>query len=235
MSIEFTHSRPPLQAGEIHVWRSNLRHDGDVLATMRACLSTDETARADQFIFEKDRHAFIAARGILRQILSTYTGISPSAISFGQGSKGKPYLKDNPALRFNISHSENVALYAFSCGIEVGIDVQRIDPGMESHDLIHRFFSAVEVSEFESLPQEAQTEAFYCCWTRKEAFLKASGEGLSFPLNGFSVPICRAVEGPLLDYPAYTVWNVPVGPGYAAALVAVHQSPQVKHFTFGAI
>ncbi len=161
-------------------------------------LSADERARAAKFYFDKDREHFIVARGLLRTILGRYLDREPENLSFRYGPQGKPALaeiSDGHAIRFNLSHSHGFALYAIARGREVGIDIEWIRPDLAIAEIAERFFSASEAALLRSLPAEARLEAFFRCWTRKEAYIKARGEGLSRPLNQIDLPLARAEPG----------------------------------------
>ncbi len=184
--------RPDLAAGEIHVWQAHLNVDRPVLADLRSSLSDDEVARAARFHFDEHRDRYIAARGILRDILSRYRSEQPRAIEFSYGAFGKPAFKDqasNERIQFNLSHSGGLALFAVAAGIELGVDVEEIRPGPADMEIAEHFFSGTEVAALRALPASVQREAFFNCWTRKEAYVKALGGGLQVPLDSFDVSI----------------------------------------------
>jgi 4'-phosphopantetheinyl transferase len=210
---------------EVHVWRARLDQPSDEVECLRQVLTPDEVARANRFHFEEGRRHFTVARGVLRAILSCYSGIEPSELRFLYGPREKPRLADETGgkwLRFNLSHSHGRALYAVAHGREVGIDLELIRSGRDHAALAERFFSSRESSTFLSLPEELQTEAFYLCWTRKEAYIKARGDGLYLPLNRFDVSLVPGEPAELLhaqdrerwSLHAFTPWQ-----DYAAALV----------------
>jgi 4'-phosphopantetheinyl transferase len=153
-------------------------------------LDEDERARARAFLFPQHRQRFIAARGTLRLILAQYLAQAPADLRFETGRHGKPALAPGTLdLRFNVSHSDDLALYAVSEGREVGVDLERIREDLSVEDIARRSFSRSEVEGLLSLPPPARTSAFFACWTLKEAYLKARGEGLTAALDGFAVPI----------------------------------------------
>jgi 4'-phosphopantetheinyl transferase len=162
---------------------------------------------------------------VLRAILSCYSGIEPSELRFLYGERDKPRLADETGgkwLRFNVSHSHGRALYAVTRGREVGIDLEHIRPGKDHAALAERFFSPREASTFLALPAELQTEAFYLCWTRKEAYIKARGDGLYLPLNRFDVSLIPGEPAALLraqDQERWSLHALTPWPDYAAALV----------------
>jgi len=173
---------------EVHVWRIALdRGDGD---SLRARLSSDELARAARFHFERDRTRFLVARAALREILAHYLGASPAEIAFVYGDHGKPALAPpHGDLRFNLSHSHGLALCAVTRGREVGVDVERIRELDDLEDLARSVFSARELAALHRLPEPGLLAGFFTGWTRKEAFIKALGEGLSHPLKRFDVSL----------------------------------------------
>lgn len=179
-------STPPcnliLQNDEAHVWRADLNLPAWQVRQLEQILSSDEKARAKRFHFEKHRRRFIVCRGFLRTILSRYSGIEPSEVEFSYGPYGKPELAFNNStrvLRFNLSHSSEMALYAIACDRLVGIDLEHIRPNLDAEKLAKRFFFPLEFAEINSLPSDLKQEAFYKHWNLKEAYLKATGEGLA--------------------------------------------------------
>lgn len=171
------------------VWR--VRLDAAVETTSAFCiLSSDELTRAGRFHFEKDRLHFARCRSALRFLLSRYLGIPAAEIRFENQPSGKPELaaQQNPRLlRFNVSHSAGLALIAVGVGQRIGVDIEKIRGDVDTTTLAGRFFSAREQTGLRALPDHLRVPAFFACWTRKEAFLKATGDGFSFPLSDFSV------------------------------------------------
>lgn len=219
--------RPPesltLHDGEVQVWRANLHRPDDVVEKFRRTLSTEEIDRANRFHFERHRRDFVVGRGLLRELLGRYAGTQPETLEFAYGAYGKPALSDSDRLRFNMSHSGGVALFAFTEGRQVGIDVEKIRADFASEDIARRFFSTIEVDCLTSLPVEERVAAFFRCWTRKEAFIKATGKGLSQSLDGFDVTLAPDVPAELLrvsgeDARDWKLFEVEVGEGYAGAL-----------------
>lgn len=184
---------------EAHVWRADLALDKYSQTTFLQLLSPEELTRARKFRFEKDRRTFIIARGILRSLIGKYLKINPAAISFHYSRFGKPGILDNNCLRFNISHSENMVLCAFAKKFDIGVDVEFINPDIEVKDIAANFFSVNEIRNLLALPANQQTLGFFNCWTRKEAFIKAVGEGLSFPLDKFEVSLKPGEPAKLLS------------------------------------
>ncbi|MGH9809607.1 MAG: 4'-phosphopantetheinyl transferase family protein, partial [Terriglobia bacterium] len=153
-----------------------------------AVLSADERDRAGQFRFDRHRRRYIARRGILRELTGSYLGCNPADVVFVYNARGKPALRDRD-LQFNLSHSHGMALYAFRRGSAVGCDLEWRDPKFAAEQIPERFFSGDEVHALRSLPLSHQTEAFFNCWTRKEAYVKAAGQGLSIALDSFDVSL----------------------------------------------
>jgi 4'-phosphopantetheinyl transferase len=222
---------------EIHVWRAPLTCAPPALAALEATLSSDERTRAARFHFPRDRDSFVAGRGILRELLAGYAHVAPASLTFVVGVRGKPSLpvQNVPApITFNLSHSHGMALYAFAVGREVGIDLEFIRPDIAGEQIATRFFAAEEVAELQALPQEQRPEAFFLCWTRKEAYIKARGEGLEIPLTSFRVSLDPAAPATLTsaDASRWTLRALAPGPGYAAALVAEGHDWQLSHWDY---
>ncbi len=206
------------------------------MKTFHGLLSTDEQQRASRFHFQRDRNHFVLARGILRTILSRYLNVSPDQIVFSFSEYGKPALSlemDDRTLRFNVTHSHDIALYAVTRGREIGIDIELVREDFASLEIAEHFFSPTEVSMLYSLPHASRAKAFFDCWTRKEAYIKARGEGLSYPLHKFTVSLDPQSPTGLLsvdDDPSqaarWTLVELLAGQGYRAAL-AVEGNPPV--------
>jgi 4'-phosphopantetheinyl transferase len=224
---------PVLAEGVVHVWRADLSLDRARLLELWQSLSDDERERARRFHFDRDRESFIAARGALRDILSRYTGTAPGLLRFSYDGYGKPALSEAAGgrLRFNVSHSHGLALYAVTAGREVGIDLEFVREDFASLEVAAHFFSPQEVSALRSLPPEELADAFFDCWTRKEAYIKVRGEGLSYPLHLFTVSLKPGEPAALLsteDDPREAArWflrGLSAGEGFRAA-VAVEGTP----------
>jgi 4'-phosphopantetheinyl transferase len=183
-----------LPTTSVDVWLASLEQPPAIVESLRNLLSTDERDRADRFHFEKDRRHFIVARGGLRKLLGNYLGIAPNLIRFDYADHGKPRLageiqQQHTPLEFNLAHSGGLAVYAFTSLGEIGVDLERIKPEFPGDDIARRFFSAAEVACLEQLEPEARALAFFTCWTRKEAFIKANGMGLALGLDQFDVTL----------------------------------------------
>ncbi len=184
-----------LPAGEVHLWSARLDSPEDLLRQFAGVLSEDEHRRAERFRAGSLRNRYIAGRGTLRTLLGRYLRTAPASVSLGYQAHGKPEL--GPpwkayGLEFNVSHSHELAVCAFTRGSQIGVDVECIRPMPNAAALLERFFSSQEVQEWQQMPAERQLRAFFQGWTRKEAWLKAVGSGLSFPLNQF----CVTLDGP---------------------------------------
>ncbi|PKO23429.1 MAG: 4'-phosphopantetheinyl transferase [Chloroflexi bacterium HGW-Chloroflexi-1] len=231
MTFEQAGDSPPpyctLLSDEVHVWRMPLEQPAGCVRQLLQSLSADERTRAAQFHFERDRRRFIVARGALRIILGSYLSLEPSHLQFGCGSHGKPYLSkpDYCAIRFNLAHSHELALYALSYGREIGVDIEYIRPMPNIEQIVGRFFSASESAALQALPPGQQLEAFFNCWTRKEAYIKAIGDGLAQPLDQFQVslapgelPQLLRVEKNSSEVARWRMEALKPAPGYVAAL-----------------
>jgi 4'-phosphopantetheinyl transferase len=190
-------------------------------------LSADERERAGRFHFSKDRQHYVAARGVLRDILGRYMGLAPQLIRFSYDSYNKPSLSAETGggtLQFNVSHSHGLALYALTNGREVGVDIEFVREDFTGLDIAENFFSPREVSALRALPPGERAVAFFDCWTRKEAYIKARGEGLSYPLRLFTVSLAPGQPAALLcteDDPQeaarWSLLELYPGEGYRAA------------------
>ena len=215
-----------LPADEVHLWRVDLEAVANSEARWRKVLSTDEQARAARFHFDRDRQTYTATRALLRTILARYLGSNPTDLVFRYSDKDKPSLAlPGDHLEFNVSHSGKRALLAFARRRSVGVDVEYIRDDFDPQALAHRFFSVREQRALATLEPEDRYSGFFRCWTRKEAYIKAVGTGLSLPLDQFDVSLRPGEENALRatrpDAGEAAVWSlqeVPAGEGYAAAL-----------------
>ena len=215
-----------LADGEIHVWLANLTLPADRLAALAATLTADEQERAARFRFPEHRDRFIAARSGLRELLGAYLGDPAATLRFRQGARGKPALAgEATGLHFNLSHSGDRVLYAVARR-EVGVDLEVMDRQVDIAAVAERICTMREWTAFQALSAERQRDAFFSCWTRKEAVAKAIGEGLASGLS--TLETCfRQDEGPngrvsLRDTVGreWSVLNVPLDPGWVGALAA---------------
>jgi 4'-phosphopantetheinyl transferase len=228
-----------LDANEVHIWHASLNHPAETIDRLSHSLTPDETTRAARFRFQKDRDHFIVARGVLRALLGRYLNAAPADLRFSYTRYGKPYLADpfqHDDLSFNVSHSHERVLYAFTRGREIGVDIEHIRPDVVTEQIAERFFSAIEVASLRSLPVETQPRGFFNCWTRKEAYIKARGEGLSLPLDEFDVSLLPGEPPALLatrDDPAealrWSLHELPTDEGYIAALAVAGYDLKIEH------
>jgi 4'-phosphopantetheinyl transferase len=225
-----------LNSREVDVWAAGLECSAQSLAALQATLSRDEQERAGRFYFERDRRRFICARGALRGLLGAYLNVEPGDLTFKYGEHGKPALSDkfDGALAFNLSHSHELALVVIGRGIEMGVDVEAIRPVADADDIASKFFSAAEVAALQALSESARRPAFFACWTRKEAYLKALGSGLARPLDQFSVslipgePVRLVVHDDEGETARWSIRELAPEPGYAAALVTDGRPAKVR-------
>jgi 4'-phosphopantetheinyl transferase len=213
---------------EVHVWRAQLELPPSQVQRLRGILTDDELDRANRFSLEIDRQRFIAARGTLRSILSRYLTIYPSHLRFHYNQYGKPFLAPESnayPLNFNLSHSDRMALYAITRNMEIGVDVERVRSDFEYEEIAEGFFSANEVAILRTIPTEKKLEAFHNCWTRKEAYIKAHGNGLSLPLDSFDVSLASwepsivlITKDELQEGSHWTLLDLKPGLGYVGAL-----------------
>jgi len=217
---------------EVQIWRVWLSTTDSALGYYRAALCLDELNRAERFRFENLKRSYIVSRGGLRVLLSHYLGCNPREIEFVCGQNGKPALRGMSPVRFNVSHSGDLALYAFTLDCELGVDVERLRELDDLESIASRFFCAAEASELLSLRPEDRRSAFFRCWTRKEAYVKAVGDGLSIPLDRFQVTLlpgdpCRFVHvaGDSRAALAWTLHDLELAPEYIGAL-AYQDSPR---------
>jgi len=198
------------------------------LNRLYALLDDEELERSRQFHSDQLRRRYIARRGQLRELLSRYTDQSPADIRFVCNDFGKPFVKDS-GLQFNLSHSLNVCLVAIGRSGELGCDVERRDPTFPSEDIARAFFAPGEVRALETLDRSQQVEAFFNCWTRKEAYIKARGYGVSLPLDSFAVSLAPGEPPALLSgCDGWSVKSFEPVPGFQGAVVAQGTEWQLK-------
>src|SRR5215813_13484193 len=184
-----------LEAEEVHVWLATLQSPSSVILDLWRTLAPDEKQRALKFHFQRECDRFIVARGLLRAILGSYLSQAPEQIRFAYNEFGKPALRNvlgESALEFNLSHADNRAIFAVARQRRLGIDIERMRTDLANDTVAKHFFSAREQEDLSTLGPEEWRRGFFTCWTRKEAFVKAQGEGLSIPLNEFDVSLLPA-------------------------------------------
>ena len=200
-----------LSKDKVHVWRANLNLSADEIDSFAAILSKDERLRADRFRFPQHRRRFIAARGILRKILASYLNLPSKSLQFAYGDRGKPKLLDC-TLQFNISHSQELALYGVTCERKIGIDLEYLKTTTDFKKIARRFFAPRETEYIECLSEKKQKQAFFQLWTAKEAYLKATGEGLTGSLDKIEIFITPELSAKLLAIEgntfAATKWSI---------------------------
>lgn len=216
--------RPTLGLHDLHVWRSPLSVDLGVLRSLTALLSAEERAQAAAFRAESHRVAFVTARGVLRMVLGAYVDQRPIALRLARAANGKPFVLDTPNIRFNVSHSGDIGLYSITLGREVGVDVERV-VDIDLMRIARRFFSRGEYDGLQRVPESLRPLAFYACWTRKEAFVKGTGDGLRRKLDAFDVTVepwlparLLAVRGMPGEAQRWSLRSIDVGDGYMAAV-----------------
>jgi 4'-phosphopantetheinyl transferase len=234
-------SRPmylSLGQDEVHVWLAFLDCMIPHLASLLQILAADEVAKAGRFHFQKDKHEYILSRGLLRNILSCYTGIPPGQLRFRYNSCGKPALTSECGgehLEFNLSHAHGACLYAVTTGKKVGVDLEYMREDVDYPQLAERFFSPREASILALLPSDLRQKAFFTCWTRKEAYIKATGRGLSLDLQSFDVVAAHdqpakplQIESDSREACCWSLVDLDTAPGYVAALAIEGKACEVK-------
>ena len=196
---------------DVHVWTADLDASADRAGHLATLLSPAEQNRAGRFRDARRRRRAIASRAILRELVARYVGEAPERIAIVSGRNGKPKLAREGWLRFSVSHAGDRALYAFASDREVGVDIERIVPGRHSEAIAQHFFSRQEQSAMSRLLPDLKTRAFFTCWSRKEAFVKATGEGFSATLESIEVYPTTAIGG-------WSVEDIPVGDLHTAAV-----------------
>ena len=229
---------PPTQAslvvGEIHIWRFALDIPEAEIEHRLQYLSEDERARAERFVFRNSRDAFIAARGALRRTLALYLQADPTSIRFDYTNQGKPAINsaDNPQdLRFNLSHSAGMALLALTLGCEVGVDIEKVRADFPYLEIAQQFFTAAEYAALRATAPALQAETFFNYWTHKEALIKATGVGLSVPLNQFEVSLAPGVPitslSTTVQVPAHSILALAPGADYVGACVVLGECSHI--------
>jgi 4'-phosphopantetheinyl transferase len=232
-----------LQPNQVHFWVIPLDRDPDRVQAYYRYLSGDERKRADRFHFDRHRRRFAVSHNALREILGGYLGAQPEAIQFDHTDHGKPWLSGpfkGSGVHFNLSHSHELALAAFTLEGEVGVDLEYIKIFGDMDGIARRYFSAVEQAAYLALPEEHKPLGFFNCWTRKEAFIKAIGEGLSHPLHQFDVTLHPGEPATFLrigDDPEeaahWTLEALQPGDDYIGSLALRARGVEIINFQFG--
>jgi 4'-phosphopantetheinyl transferase len=228
-----------VDAHTIHIWNASLSVSPNDVDRYQSVLSADECKRAARFHFDVHRSRFVAGRGILRRLLSRYTGQDPVAIQFRYASNGKPSLRECD-LHFNLSHSENRVVFAFTGVAAVGVDVERVRLMPDMTQIAENLFSPVEFQAISAIPDKQRNQAFYRCWTRKEAIIKAIGKGLGHPLDGFDVSLeamtqVVLVNGSNADSRRFFVYDLGLSDGYIGAVACARRCDRIAVFQYDSL
>jgi 4'-phosphopantetheinyl transferase len=232
---EEIHFEPDLADGEVHVWRIPLKAEAATLARYQELLAPDERARAARFHFEVHRRRFAVARARMRILLASYLRCKPAELTFCYTAHGKPFLSGS-LVAFNLSHAHEMAILGVTSGREIGVDIEYLDRKFAGDDIAARYFSAGELRALRAFAPDQQCAAFFRCWTRKEAYIKAHGEGLSMPLASFEVCVEDREELWLNndkdpnEQARWRLQNVPAPEGYAAAAVVEGRDSSFRQF-----
>lgn len=220
-----------LSPGEVQLWDASLAISPEEESKFLTLLSPDEIQRALRFRFPQHKRRFIAARGILRSLLGRYLNTAPQAITFLYTEHGKPYLQNTP-LQFNVSHSHEMAVFAFTKACDIGVDIEKIENDFKE-GVAQRYFSIEEYEQLMLLPEELRAFAFYRIWALKEALIKAIGEGLHFSLASFSVSLSDPIFEVTLEGDPPATWyfqTFAVHPEYQAAFATSQAVENVSHW-----
>ncbi len=232
---------PSLPPGEVHVWTIALEQPPAVLARGESVLSPGERARADRFMASRDRVAFVAAHGALRDILASYLRREPENVQFIEEERGKPRLVEaaDAWLAFNLTHTRGRALVAVARERAVGVDIEHVGRDANHAGVVTHFFSPTEQAAWTALPESGRAEGFFRLWTAKEAYVKARGDGLMHPSARYTMSLDAGKEGALLadeltpDAPRnWSVQSLPMDGGYVASLAVAGDSPRVVMFAW---
>jgi 4'-phosphopantetheinyl transferase len=209
-----------LASDEVHTWCASLDIPSETSARLYATLTPDERQRSARFHFDRDRQRFIAARGVLRELLGGYLQIDPRDVSFVYNAFGKPDLSPGfgGELKFNLSHAAGLALIAIATASSIGVDLEYIRMQADYPEIARRFFSAAEVDSLSALQSDTYAAAFLNCWTKKEAYVKARGAGLTMPLND-SDSAAR-----------WSLYTFQPAPGYAGAVAIEGSGWRLRHW-----
>jgi 4'-phosphopantetheinyl transferase len=226
-----------LPSDKVHIWSTSIETASIDLDELWNILSEEEKKRAERFCFDRDRNRHIVAHGVLRTILSYYSDSDPSKHQFNQNEFGKPALSENSDLRFNISHSGDQVLYGITRDREIGVDIEKFRTFENAEQIVERFFSPHEQKAFLTLPAHLKDKAFFTIWTRKEAYIKAQGLGLSLPLNQFTISFLPDEPVRLIEtehnkdeQQRWSLHEVSVHPEYHAAVVVEGHNVTLYHY-----
>jgi 4'-phosphopantetheinyl transferase len=213
---------------EVHIWWAQLDAPESRVQQLARTLDADEVARADRFQAPHHRERWIVGRGLLRELVGQYTGCLPSNVRLVYGPHGKPSLapdSGDSSLRFSLAHSEGLVVFALARDVEIGVDVEAVRPLKDLELVAEQFFSPRECESLRSLRPDQRVDGFFNCWSRKEAYIKALGLGLSLPLDTFDVELrpglparLLAVEGLAGSATSWSLRALHAPPGFAAAV-----------------
>jgi 4'-phosphopantetheinyl transferase len=222
---------------EVHVWIMPVRAPEAVIAGLERVLSEDELEQASRFRFPHLRDSYIVSHGVLRHLLARYLDQAPADIAFVRGAQGKPAVSPSSPLQFNLTHSGGMAAVALANGCAVGIDLEHLRPMTDIEEIAGRYFCPEEAAEILALPPDKRDRAFFSCWTRKEAYIKAIGDGLSCPLDSFQVTIQPNTQPRLVHIAgdtgtaaAWTLHDLSLAPDHIAALAYRDQARIISIF-----
>ncbi|SNB46817.1 4'-phosphopantetheinyl transferase superfamily protein [Geobacter sp. DSM 9736] len=227
-----------LSPSEVHIWQFMLDLPADLRSNLRLLLDDEELKRADRLLDREAAGRFINCRGLLRQVLSAYCGTPPGDIRLSYGPFGKPCLEADSPLRFNLSHSRNLAVLAVAMGTEVGIDIEAVDPALPYGNISRTFFSRDECAYIEGLPDAHRLAAFYECWTCKEAYQKGCGAGFSLPSDCFTIVFPPGRDPEMASHRIqpdetrrWTFHKLPLRHGFSGALAIEGKAQQIRMLT----
>lgn len=219
------------------LWLLRLNSTEPDRGLLRTVLNAEENARADRFHFDRDRRRFIAARGQLRMILGRYLSRDPQAITFSYGPRSKPHVAES--VGFNLSHSDHLAVVTVAQDRNVGVDIEAIRTMKERDRIAGRFFSARENEALLSIPESERTEAFFRCWTLKEAYVKGTGDGLAQPTESFDVAFGHGertellrVDGKPEEASRWKLIEFSPAPNFVGALAVEGHEWELRRFEF---
>jgi 4'-phosphopantetheinyl transferase len=231
---------PPLAGKEVHVWRASLDREIPLVRRLAQTLSDAERGRANRFLLARDKNRFIVCRGVLRGILSGYLHTAAEELRFRYGDHGKPRLAEEAGaggLHFNLSHSESMAVLAFTRGGEIGVDVERVRTDAAWEEIAAHVLSRQDCLLLQGIPGTLRRRAFFAAWTCKEAYVKARGQGLSFPLNRIDVTFAplglRRVGQDEAEAARWSLQELGVGGDYVAALAVQGRDWKLRCWQWG--
>lgn len=231
-----------LSSGTVHVWRIPLGQSASRVAQLAALLSPDEQGRVARLFFTQDKSRFTICRAVLRSILGRYLDTDPAQVHFYYGNRGKPFIAETGtgmSLHFNLTHSHELGLCAFTRDGRIGLDLEFMRPLPNAEAIAMRFFSFREFHKLSTLPAQHRHQGFFNCWTRKEAYIKATGDGLSYPLDQFEVSLAPGEPVRILNVTTdpkeaerWSLYSIMPAPQYVAALAVEGRNHQLHYWEF---